>query len=301
MRVIYFMNSRSAKDRFYNYTAGIGLFRFRIITECGILSGTVLVYSLKTQKGTTMQLHLTFSARHVRLPLSHRYALQGMLYHALASNPHYSNYVHNSGYSCGARNYKLFTFGRLSGPFMHSDREIIFKDTVHFEVRSVDPNFVYQLGSVLCPSSQINLFENTLEILDSRIEDYSPNTCCAKISMLSPITVFETERSGYRRFIAPDESLFYTAVVNNALRKWQSYFNTPAPTDFSFEPALPTSELIQNHRIVSRFKRSTIVSYGGSYVLRGNGKLINFLYDAGLGSKNSQGLGMFNIESFPDL
>ncbi len=150
-----------------------------------------------------MQLHLTFSARHVRLPLSHRYALQGMLYHALASNPHYSNYVHNSGYSCGARNYKLFTFGRLSGPFMHSEHEIIFKDTVHFEVRSVDPNFVYQLGSVLCPSSQINLFENTLEILDSRIEDYSPNTCCAKISMLSPITVFETERSGYRRFIAP--------------------------------------------------------------------------------------------------
>lgn len=127
-----------------------------------------------------MQLHLTFSARHVRLPLSHRYALQGMLYHALASNPHYSNYVHNSGYSCGARNYKLFTFGRLSGPFMHSEHEIIFKDTVHFEVRSVDPNFVYQLGSVLCPSSQINLFENTLEILDSRIEDYSPNTCCAK-------------------------------------------------------------------------------------------------------------------------
>lgn len=214
-----------------------------------------------------MQLHLTFSARHVRLPLSHRYALQGMLYHALASNPHYSNYVHNSGYSCGARNYKLFTFGRLSGPFMHSEREIIFKDTVHFEVRSVDPNFVYQLGSVLCPSSQINLFENTLEILDSRIEDYSPNTCCAKISMLSPITVFETERSGYRRFIAPDESLFYTAVVNNALRKWQSYFNTPAPTDFSFEPALPPAELIQNLRIVSRFKRSTIVSYGGSYVL----------------------------------
>ena len=63
----------------------------------------------------------------------------------------------------------------------------------------------------------------------------------------------------------------------------------------------PPAELIQNHRIVSRFKRSTIVSYGGSYVLRGNGKLINFLYDAGLGSKNSQGLGMFNIESFPDL
>ena len=81
-------------------------------------------------------------------------------------------------------------------------------------------------------------------------------------------------------------------MVNNALRKWQSYFNTPAPTDFSFEPALPPAELIQNHRIVS---------YGGSYVLRGNGKLINFLYDAGLGSKNSQGLGMFNIESFPDL
>ena len=97
-----------------------------------------------------MQLHLTFSARHVRLPLSHRYALQGMLYHALASNPHYSNYVHNSGYSCGARNYKLFTFGRLSGPFMHSEHEIIFKDTVHFEVRSV----------VLCVGIDLDVLNN---------------------------------------------------------------------------------------------------------------------------------------------
>lgn len=117
--------------------------------------------------------------------------------------------------------------------------------------------------------------------------------------MLSPITVFETERSGYRRFIAPDESLFYTAVVNNALRKWQSYFNTPAPTDFSFEPALPPAELIQNHRIVSRFKKSTIVSYGGSYVLRGNGKLINFLYDAGLGSKTHRDSACLILNHFP--
>jgi len=142
-----------------------------------------------------MQLHLTFSARHVRLPLSHRYALQGMLYHALASNPHYSNYVHNSGYSCGARNYKLFTFGRLSGPFMHSEREIIFKDTVHFEVRSVDPNFVYQLGSVLCPSSQINLFENTLEILDA-------------LKIIHPIPAVQKSQC-YRllRFLKPREAV----------------------------------------------------------------------------------------------
>lgn len=73
-----------------------------------------------------------------------------------------------------------------------------------------------------------------------------------------------------------------------------------ARTDgFSFEPALPPAELIQNHRIVSRFKRSTIVSYGGSYVLRGNGKLINFLYDAGLGSKTHRDSACLILNHFP--
>lgn len=139
-----------------------------------------------------MQLHLTFSARHVRLPLSHRYALQGMLYHALASNPHYSNYVHNSGYSCGARNYKLFTFGRLSGPFMHSEHEIIFKDTVHFEVRSVDPNFVYQLGSVLCRAAKSICLKTHLKFWTAALKIIHPipavqkSQCCRLLRFLKP-------------------------------------------------------------------------------------------------------------------
>lgn len=139
-----------------------------------------------------MQLHLTFSARHVRLPLSHRYALQGMLYHALASNPHYSNYVHNSGYSCGARNYKLFTFGRLSGPFMHSEREIIFKDTVHLRfaalIRISCINSVrccVRAAKSICLKTHLKFWTAALKIIHP-IPAVQKFQCCRLLRFLKP-------------------------------------------------------------------------------------------------------------------
>lgn len=249
-----------------------------------------------------MQLHLQLDAKNVRLPLSHRYALQGMLYHALETDPYYARQIHDRGFSNGSRNYKLFTFGRLSGPYYHRNKEIIFKNIVNFEIRSVDPNLIYALGKALRPGNTVHLFENTLQILNSRIEDFRPNTEYAEISMQSPITVFKTDRNGRRNFFSPTDMQFYTSVVSNALNKWNSYFHAPVPdAGFSFEPAMPPDEIFNRHRIVSDFKRSRNIAYGGCYCLRGDGRLINFLYDAGLGAKNSQGLGMFKIDYIPDL
>ena len=47
--------------------------------------------------------------------------------------------------------------------------------------------------------------------------------------------------------------------------------------------------------VVTTFKGTYITGWQGYYHLEGSNELINFLYYAGLGDRNSQGFGMFKI------
>ena len=48
-------------------------------------------------------------------------------------------------------------------------------------------------------------------------------------------------------------------------------------------------------RIVTNYKGQYITAYKGQYVLAGERKYLDFMYQAGLGAKNAQGFGMFDI------
>ena len=45
-------------------------------------------------------------------------------------------------------------------------------------------------------------------------------------------------------------------------------------------------------RIVTRFKEKWITCYKGKYALTGSSKALEFIYNTGLGVKNSAGFGM---------
>ena len=46
----------------------------------------------------------------------------------------------------------------------------------------------------------------------------------------------------------------------------------------------------------TKYKNFFIEAWYGLYLLEGNADYLSFLYDAGLGSKNAQGFGMFEIK-----
>ena len=48
-------------------------------------------------------------------------------------------------------------------------------------------------------------------------------------------------------------------------------------------------------KIVTRYKGSYINAWYGTFQLKGKRKYLDFLYQTGVGSKNSQGFGMFEI------
>jgi len=48
-------------------------------------------------------------------------------------------------------------------------------------------------------------------------------------------------------------------------------------------------------KLVTKYQGSYIEAWYGNFILSGKRKYLDFLYQTGLGSKNSQGFGMFNI------
>jgi CRISPR-associated endoribonuclease Cas6 len=54
----------------------------------------------------------------------------------------------------------------------------------------------------------------------------------------------------------------------------------------------------QRDESVTRYKGFYITAWSGTYLLEGKRKYLDFLYQTGLGSKTSQGFGMFDVEAY---
>ena len=88
----------------------------------------------------------------------------------------------------------------------------------------------------------------------------------------------------------PNAPRFYEALVNNARKKWR-FYRGEAPFELTVEPrfhGLPTKEF-------STFKRTFITGWYGDYRLEGTPEVLDMLYQTGLGAKNSEGFGMFEV------
>lgn len=235
-----------------------------------------------------MQLHLEFRGRNVCLPLAYRHFVQGLIYHALESDPGYSAMLHDG--TGEGRQFKLFTFGQLEGSYTIRDRQICFCDGMRLEIRSIRDDLLLRLLQFFHVGRQIRLGNNDLTVTGCRLENVVVQEREILIATRSPIVAYVTEEDGKTRFFSPEEEAFYTMVVANARRKWQSSFGD-VPFSFSITPG----KNARFRKQVTMFKDTRITAWDGRFRIMGDPQVLNFLYHTGLGSKSSQGFGMFRL------
>ena len=137
----------------------------------------------------------------------------------------------------------------------------------------------------------VSLGENSVVVENLAIDNKTVFSDRIKIKTLSPIAVYTTSDDGHTTYFSPKEKSFYDAIVGNAKRKWCSYRGEVTEFDFSIEPTENTSYI----KRATSFKDTLITAWHGEFYLSGNIEILNFLYQTGIGSKNSQGFGMFKI------
>ena len=234
-----------------------------------------------------MQIHIDFSTNMLNLPVSYNSIVQGFIYNTLSvADPCFSYYIHNKGRKQGVNLFKLFTFSRLKGKYDIRRREIIFPRTASLEIRSPDISFIENFLRGCSEGDTVQLGTNHVRIDRIAAEDKKITENTVSAFCLSP-------------FVYPDEfpqcNLFNHdmakyKLINNARNKWLSegFDGADFALDVDFTGCQPK-------KAQCVFKNTYIIGWDTPFLLKGNPEIIDFLYNTGIGNRNSQGFGMFGI------
>ena len=227
----------------------------------------------------------------LELPINYHYIIQSIIFYALKQKTEYSEFLHDKGYADNKRTFKLFTFSLLKGPYQIRGKKIIFTDEVRFEIRSIEPCMLKILKDVFEKNGITYLgqhYGNVQVYLENKEVDESEIT----VKMCSPVCVYSTgQESGKTYYYHPESEEFPRQINDNFKRKYEAYTGVAVKSDVVIE----VKELHPKDKYVTKYKGIYINGWLGTYVLKGERKYLNFLYQTGLGSKNSQGFGMFDI------
>lgn len=238
------------------------------------------------------------SDKEIKLPIHYVHMVQAFLYKNL-SDRDYSEFLHHSGYWQGRKQFKLFTYSRILAPFtLYKDQGLIaFKPPVHLVISSALEQFITDLAETLMKSDWGFLGGSTVEVKSIGVEKDPYFGDNVKIKMLSPTVAYSTVNLEDNRkrteYYSPWQSRFQEIALRNLIDKYQLIYGEKP--DNGELKIIPNGNQEQKFKAVINYKGTYIVGYNGIYWLKGNPELIRVAYDTGLGSKNSQGFGCWEV------
>lgn len=235
-----------------------------------------------------MQIHIEFSGNNIDLPISYNHTVQSMIYHALSENEEYQNFLHNTGYVSDKSTFRLFTFGELKGEYIVINKRIIFKNSFLLEIRTVSDSLFKLLNRSFYLGAVFHL--NNEEIIVKRVicENKKITSDRVKIKMLSPVVAKVSDKN-QTVYFAPSDTYFEEIINNNFFAKYKAFYNAEPNSKIKI------SSISKERKIVSNYKGIWINGFLTEMFLEGKPEYLNFLYNVGLGCKNAQGYGMFEV------
>jgi len=213
------------------------------------------------------------------LPIHYNHLLQAMIYRSL--DEALAEWLHNRGYCYGKRRFKLFTFSRLLSQSRRYDPKkgtITFTGPVRLKVGSVDVELLESLAVHLVRHREVKLNGTLCHFTAVEVEMPVRASGPLAVRTLSPIVVYSTlkDASGGKKtyYYNPWEREFQEKILENLGRKWAALHGSgkPPPMEGAY-----------------------IKGWTGIYELYLPEPYFSLAYDAGLGSKNSQGFGMVEV------
>jgi len=223
------------------------------------------------------------------LPINYHHILQSIVY-ANMKDSSYSS-LHEKAYEYNKREYKMFTFSELFGRYEIHNKTITFYGRVSFKIASPDNDLIYTLAKSFKEKGILygdQLYKNIFIEEGKEIIEKTETV----IKMISPVCVYSTDiDSGKTYFFEPGTKEFKLMLGENFRRKYIAFYGR--------EPAeIPTIEpkcVLPKHKKVTDYKGLKITGWMGEYIIAGNPDMLNFWADSGIGSKNAEGFGMFDV------
>lgn len=215
-----------------------------------------------------------------------KYTIQGFIYSILKEDYSFNTLHDTTGF-------KFFNFSNIF-PISDFEKNSLKK----LIISSPNDNLIKSIYNKLINKSSFRLKNHKMEILKVMI---LKNKKCNNFISATPIVLFEDNKNNkYYSFKQnPDFNFFFDRLKDNALKKYNAFYND----DFNLDSDLFTN--FEFAREVSiRLKKD-----GNQFIIIGslwknlefnltfqNEKFYNFLFENGLGEKNSLGFGFLNCK-----
>ncbi len=231
------------------------------------------------------------------LPIFYQNILQSLIYKYFKSE--FDNYLSNNNLLIRSKGkqFTFFTFSMIETPkkarFLKNINSILFPREISFTFSTVINNLDIQQIENKMKSDFIKLGDNTVFL--SKMEIHKKPILSSKhnITMKSPLTITSmlnnSNGKAYTFYHHPNEKSFCFQIKDNLFRKYKAFYGKEVfPNTFSINT-------LNFHLIKLNYKKEIIDGYTGYYEIEGDQNLIMFAYDVGLGHRNSQGFGLFEI------
>lgn len=227
------------------------------------------------------------------LPINYNHILQGIIYNsATGTNRFFTKQLHDKGFKNSTNlndKFKLFSFSKIIGKYKVISKNIHFLNKIFFEIRSIDAYFIHIIYESFLKNGikfKDKIFKPILKIEDKVITDNS-----IYIQTLSPIVAILKSDDKKTHYLTPLDNEYIQYLNNNFNKKYQSYYNNYPNTDLE----IVIADVSYKDKCVTKFKGIYINAWNGKFYINSSPECLTFIYNVGLGCRNSQGFGLFNI------
>jgi CRISPR-associated endoribonuclease Cas6 len=239
-----------------------------------------------------MELRISSSKERIVLPLDYNYHVQGFLYSSIS--PELASFLHDKGFEYEKRSFRMFTFSRLMGRYEIRNGTITFTMPVRLVISSPLDRFVSELANTMLTSKGLKLCGEDIAVEEISVLERPEIKSSMRIRLVTPMVAYSTLTTPEGRkktyYYNPSEPEFTEQTDGNLRKKYEAFYGrAPRARKLSLRPLGRPDE-----RIV-RYRDNVIKGYAGTFLIDGNRRLLELAYDCGLGSKNSQGFGMFEV------
>lgn len=230
------------------------------------------------------------------IPFVYNEYIQALIYRLLPDKEGAN--LHERGFVYEKRSFKLFTYSRLIGKLEKSGKSqgLIFKSPVKLIISSPVEWILQNIANALIQKGEIQLGSQFLNLDHISVHNSLTFSEKIKIKMLSPMTAYSTlnkpDGGKITHYYTPHEQEFSRLISANLQKKTKLIYNTKRNGDVFLKPLFRG-----NREHIIKYKGFIIKAWDGIYELTGDPELIRVSYETGLGSKNSQGFGLWEAVS----
>ncbi|MCK4524741.1 CRISPR-associated endoribonuclease Cas6 [candidate division WOR-3 bacterium] len=212
------------------------------------------------------------------------------------------NWLHSEGYKYEKRKFRLFIFSSIleRGQYNKATGMFIFPNRISFYVSSPVNWILEQLAGNILRSEQVQLGNNFLSVNSIEVLRAVNFSNKEIIRAITPIEVHSTLKKEDGKkvtyYYSPFENDYNELINSNLIKKWEALYRKKCKYKIVIKPLFSGNN---NERIVyfgTSANKTLIKGWKGRFELTGKPEFLQFAYNAGLGSRNSQGFGMIEVE-----